>query len=287
MKHFVILLAVLSLSFSAIDLTEQDAAFPVVLVHGAWESGDIWSELIPLLHSNNVAAPVLLGHGGDKFTDPSTITLADYVAQVERVVQNLTRPVMLVGHSFGGITVSQVAENIPENIRVLVYIAAFLPQDKDSLQTLAGLDTDSELPPFIQFSQFYNNLTAGAENIFLGGCDVNQTLIQATTNDLLMEREPLIPQADRVSLTEKFANLPKFYISTALDKAVSPKFQMWMVDRVGVNQVLTLQSGHLPMICDTQDLANDLNALISAYSSAMVLFPSLISLMVLLSAFLM
>lgn len=77
----------------------------------------------------------LAGHGTDttSFTD---ITFRTYVDQIMAAIGTRTN-VVLVGHSFAGLVISQVAEEIPAQIKGLVFPAPALPQDGDSLLSLA------------------------------------------------------------------------------------------------------------------------------------------------------
>jgi pimeloyl-ACP methyl ester carboxylesterase len=90
----------------------------IVLVHGAWSDGSAWSQEIPILEKagHRVIAVQLPEH-----------SLADDVATVKRAIDLLGGPVILVGHSYGGMVISNAAYNNPK-VKGLVYIAAFAPQ---------------------------------------------------------------------------------------------------------------------------------------------------------------
>lgn len=87
---------------------------------------------------HSVAAVDLPGREGSARGD---VTMADHVAAVRAAIEAAgPEPVTLVGHSFGGMVISAVAEAAPERIATLVYVAAYLPQDGDSMQALAESD---------------------------------------------------------------------------------------------------------------------------------------------------
>ena len=90
----------------------------VILVHSAWLGGWQWKETIThLKHEHlNVIAPDLVGHGSDK-TPPNEITMDDYVNQLIELIDAEENPVVLVGHSFNGITISRVAELRPKKVK--------------------------------------------------------------------------------------------------------------------------------------------------------------------------
>ena len=82
-----------------------------MLVHGACTGGWCWEKVAPLLEANGhrVCAPDLPGLGKDN-TPPANVTLADNVEKLSRLLDKMDEPVVLVGHSLGGITISQLAE---------------------------------------------------------------------------------------------------------------------------------------------------------------------------------
>jgi pimeloyl-ACP methyl ester carboxylesterase len=112
-----------------------------VLVHGSWHGAWCWHRVVPELEAlgHRVLAPDLPGHGDDA-TAPAQLTLKAYAECVATVICSATEPVVLVGHSFAGIVISQVAELVPERISRLVYLTAFLPANGQSLSRLATAD---------------------------------------------------------------------------------------------------------------------------------------------------
>src|SRR5690242_4856292 len=98
-----------------------------VMAHGAWHGGWCWTKVVPLLERAGHAAiaPDLPGHGADT-TPAREVTLQAYTDRVCQVALAQAEPVVLVGHSMGGLVISQAAEQCPEAMRTLVYITAFL-----------------------------------------------------------------------------------------------------------------------------------------------------------------
>jgi pimeloyl-ACP methyl ester carboxylesterase len=95
----------------------------IVLVHGTWVDGSSWNKVIPILQNagHKVIAVQLPLH-----------SLADDIATVKRAIDLVGGPVILVGHSYGGFVITNAAYNNP-NVNGLVYIAAFAPNEGQSL----------------------------------------------------------------------------------------------------------------------------------------------------------
>jgi pimeloyl-ACP methyl ester carboxylesterase len=99
----------------------------IVLVHGGWADGSGWSKEIPILMAagHKVIAVQLPLH-----------SLSDDVATVKRAVEHVGGPTILVGHSYGGAVITNAGYNNP-NVKGLVYIAAFAPDEGQSLSNFA------------------------------------------------------------------------------------------------------------------------------------------------------
>ena len=97
----------------------------IVLVHGGWADGSSWSKVIPILQK--------AGHGVIAVQLPLH-SLADDVATVKRAIDHIGGPVILVGHSYGGAVITNAGHNNP-NVKGLVYVAAFAPDDGQSLSS--------------------------------------------------------------------------------------------------------------------------------------------------------
>ncbi len=111
----------------------------IVLVHGAFAGAWCWEPVLPGLRAagHEVEAIDLPGSG----EDPTPVSEVSLDAYAERVCGVLARgrPAVLVGHSMGGMVVTQAAARCPEHVAALVYVAAFLPGDGQSLMDLVSL----------------------------------------------------------------------------------------------------------------------------------------------------
>jgi pimeloyl-ACP methyl ester carboxylesterase len=95
----------------------------IVLVHGAWADAGSWDKVIPILQKagHHVIAVELPEH-----------SLADDIATTKRAINLIGGPVTLVGHSYGGMVITNAGYNNP-NVKNLVYIAAFAPKEGQSI----------------------------------------------------------------------------------------------------------------------------------------------------------
>jgi len=220
----------------------------IVLVHGAWSDATAWKEVTPVLEAKgfNVLAVNLPGHGSD--TTPFTsITLQSYVDVVKKEIGDY-KNVTLVGHSMAGMVISQVAEDMPGSIKKLIYLAAYLPVDGQSLLDLAKTDADSHAGKFLQVDQ----ATASAAIHKDGVVDIFVADAPKNIQDKFargVQPDPVIPFTLPVKLSAaRFGAVEKVYIYTTNDHALSYAKQQAMVKDAQVKKEYILNSSHTPFI---------------------------------------
>jgi pimeloyl-ACP methyl ester carboxylesterase len=227
----------------------------IILVHGAWSDASAWDAVVPLLKAagREVIVVNLSGHGKDT-TSFSVITFQTYVDQVKSAIGG-RKKVILVGHSFAGLVISQVAEEIPGQVKELIYLAAALPHDGDNLLSLAKQDPASHIGKYLTIDEAHGAAIIskdGAADVFAADAPLNiQEYLAAN-----IKPEPLAPLATSVHLTEKnFGSIKKVYIHTLNDHAISYPAQQYMVKNGNVAVVYTLASSHTPFISMPDKLA--------------------------------
>lgn len=133
-----------------------------VLVHGAWHGGWCWQRVTPLLRASGheVLTPTLTGLGERSHLANAEVDLNTHVQDVVNVLEyEDLRNVILVGHSYGGMVITGVAERAADRLAHVVYLDAFVPQDGQALADLVasqfrdGLQQQAQasgglLPPF-------------------------------------------------------------------------------------------------------------------------------------------
>lgn len=216
----------------------------IVLVHGAWSDASAWNAVSPLLKAQGyeVIDINLPGHGKDN-TPLAGISLASYAEVVRKAIGSKPN-IILVGHSMAGIVISQVAEQIPNQIKRLVYLAAFLPANGESLLSLAQQDADSHIGKYLQVNKEQGNAAIAKDGIV----DVFAADAPEPVAGILVAQfrpEPLAPLATPVTLSDgNFGKVAKTYIHTINDHAVSYSFQQKMVSRSNVAREYALPSSH-------------------------------------------
>jgi pimeloyl-ACP methyl ester carboxylesterase len=224
----------------------------IVLLHGAFQTGEsTWRKVRPELESKGykVILVTLPGRDGDG-ADPHSLSLDLYRDTVLHAIAGESQPVVLVGHSFGGVTISNVAEAAPDKIKALVYLSAYLPHNGESLMTLAMTDGDSYLakPGNLVLSPDYSVASILDEQkaeIFAN--DATGEDRDAIVASLVPEAAG--PQGVPVTLTpENFGRVPKFYIQTAVDHCVSFSLQQRMASSTALVKVTVIEAGHASYI---------------------------------------
>jgi len=118
-----------------------ETKYTFVLVHGAWAGGWEWKKVGAelLRNGHTVYRPTHTGQGERMHLASPEITLDTHITDVVNVVlfEDL-RDIVLMGHSYGGMVISGVADKVPDRIKCLIYVDAFVPEDGESLNAMTG-----------------------------------------------------------------------------------------------------------------------------------------------------
>jgi pimeloyl-ACP methyl ester carboxylesterase len=219
-----------------------------VLVHGSWMGKFCWAEVISKLEARGHAVLTMdLPAHGDDATPSNAVTLENYRDAVIQLIGDRTN-VILVGHSMAGMPISAVAEAIPNQLKALVFVSAYLPRNEESLLQLSQEDKESLVSSHWRQDdpEHYSPPWIAAEGIV----DVFRADCSPQVQEMVKSRhrpEPLSPLATPVTLTEgNYGSVPRYYIETLNDHAVSHQLQNLMLSRVSVNHRFQLSSSHCP-----------------------------------------
>lgn len=216
----------------------------VVLVHGAFADSSSWNEVIPDLLAQGypviAAANPLRGVATD----------ADYVANI---VAAIPGPVILVGHSYGGIVISDAAAGL-DNVKALVFVAAFAPEAGENAVQLSGQFPGSTLGP-----------TLSPLPLPDGGVDLSikpEEFWSQFAADLPEDQAALMAATQRpvteAALTEgagepAWKSIPSWFVYAELDKNIPAAVEVFMAERAGAVKTVEVQgASHVVMLSQPQ-----------------------------------
>jgi pimeloyl-ACP methyl ester carboxylesterase len=213
----------------------------VILVHGAWADGSSWSKVIPLLLARGLRVTAV---------QLALTSLKDDVATVKRALALEDGPTVLVGHSYGGVVITE-AGNDPK-VSALVYIAAFAP---DAGQSVGSLGASAEPAPMAAEvrpdAQGFLKLTeAGVKNGFA------QDLSPTEKDALFAAQAPTAASAfgENVSAAA-WKTKPSWYLVANQDRAIQPSLERAMAKTIKA-KTIEVHASHVAMLARPQETAN-------------------------------
>ena len=231
-----------------------------VLVHGAWHGAWCWHKVVAELErrGHSVEAVDLPGHGLDR-TPLEQVSLDAYSDRVVATLESADEPAVLVGHSMGGLVITEAAERVPQLVSQLVYLCAFLVPAGVHPQAVNGME-GSEVPTVLIPSEDPQSTTvdpAGLERVFYGDC---------SAEDIALARALLVPQkmslfGSGLSHTEgSWGTVARHYVVCTQDRAITEAAQRAMIAGAPCQKVTTLETSHSPFFSAPGELADALEA---------------------------
>jgi len=214
----------------------------IVLVHGAFVDGSSWNGVVAKLQRK--------GYHVSSVQNPLT-SLADDVAATRRVLAREDGPVLLVGHSWGGVVITEVAANAP-NVAGLVYVAALAPDLHQSAVDL--MKQGAPMPSAQSISKDANGFLWLDRARY--HADFAADVPESVTRVLAAAQVPIAAKAfnepvDQVGWKDK----PSWYVLTTQDRAVSPALQKTIAEHIGA-KVVPVASSHLVPVSHAGALAD-------------------------------
>ncbi|WP_432154352.1 alpha/beta fold hydrolase [Streptomyces tricolor] len=216
----------------------------VVLIHGAFADASSWSGVVERLqrHGHRVLAPALPLRG-----------LASDAAYIRSVLDSVTGPVVLVGHSYGGAVISQAAADTP-HVRALVYVAAFVPEVGESALQLTDRFPGSTLGQ-ATVTQYYP-LPGGGQGEeliikkdlfrrqFAAGVPVRTAQVMAAG-----QRPITLAALQEPATAAAWKTIPSWYLVATEDRNIPPAAERWMAERAGARTV-AVRAPHAVSVSD-------------------------------------
>ena len=233
----------------------------IVLVHGAFADSSSWNGVIKILESDGysvvAAANPLRSVKGD----------ADYVSSI---VESIKTPVVLVGHSYGGLVISEAAKG-HENVASLVYVAAFAPETGESALALSGKFPGSTLGPTLAPPV---TLSDGGKDLYIQ----QDKFPEQFAADVVKKEAQLMAVAQRpvteAALSEPagepaWKKTPAWFVYGDKDKNIPPQALAFMAERAHSKQTVAVKgASHVVMISHPREVAEIIEKAATAKSAA-------------------
>jgi pimeloyl-ACP methyl ester carboxylesterase len=217
----------------------------IVLVHGAWADGSSWSRVTHRLQDR--------GYTVDVAPNPLRSVAGD-AAYLKAILATISGPVVLVGHSYGGAVITNAAVG-NSNVKALVYVDAFMPDQGESVIELVGAKPGSALatnPTDVFNFVPYPGAPAGDLDLYLKP----RVFVQAFGNDL-PKAESRVLAASQRPLTLSAGNEPsgppawktiRSFAVVGTKDLVLPKAEQAFMARRANARITRIKAGHLSMV---------------------------------------
>jgi pimeloyl-ACP methyl ester carboxylesterase len=237
-----------------------------VLVHGACHGAWCWARLVPELEAlGHKATAIDLPALGDDSTPIADVTFDMTIGRVVDVLKQQSEPVLLVGHSLAGVSISASAERAPEKIARLVYLTALLPgngQTVDSVYASPNAfpetpDRSAERSP--DGLSYYFKPENARRRFYHDVSDDDFAFAMAH-----LKPQPTIMLTSVLNLTrERYGRVKRAYIHCTDDRSIAIALQREMVARNPCDPVVTMTTSHSPFLSAPKVLAEVLDDIAS------------------------
>jgi pimeloyl-ACP methyl ester carboxylesterase len=241
-----------------------------VLVHGAFAGSWIWERLTTRLQAaGHLVQAFDLPGLGDDYTPTAEVTLDSCAARLCDVLASNPQPALVVGNSMGGVIATEGAARCPERVAALVYVAAFVPQDGQSLLDLTklpeGADDQVQANITIEGEPPVAVMPAAASRQALYGSCAQEVAEWAIVRQ---RPQPVAPFVTPVSIPPgSLDGINRYYVLCKRDRAIPPSLQRRMIAGHTFAGVVELDTDHTPQLSMTDELAEALQGF-ARHSSA-------------------
>lgn len=232
-----------------------------VLVHGSWQGAWAWDTIVPRLAARgHRAIAVDLPGNGHRPPVAIPVRLDHYAAHLAEVIAAESEPVILVGHSGGGIAVTAALARVPERVRLAVYLCAFMLPE--------GMTNDGfyarYLKPEMRGAVARKTLSADGQFASVNADDACEVFYQCADPALARAAAARLtpsPEGPRHDPMPALTEVPRVYIETLQDRSVHLELQRIMQGLVPCREVIALDTDHAPQLSMPDTLADVLDRL--------------------------
>ncbi|WP_445115865.1 alpha/beta hydrolase [Acinetobacter sp. WZC-1] len=212
----------------------------IILVHGFWGNSLHWQHVIPLLVKENLNVQAV---------EIPLTSLADDVERTNKMINQASGPVLLVGHSYGGAVITEAGNH--EKVAGLVYIAAFAPDHSESPGTItqqnppqaaASLYPDSDGYLWIKADQYHDG--------FCQDLDPSESIAMAVA-----QKAPLAATFSDAISAPAWKVKPCWYQISTQDRMIAPDNQRKMSARLNAREIIELEASHASLASRPQEVA--------------------------------
>ena len=231
-----------TLSAAHADAPARAAKPTIILAHGTWADGSSWSRVIPLLEKD--------GYTVISVQNPLT-SVADDVATVRRVIEAQAGPVVVVGHSYGGVVITQAAAGEPA-VTALVYVAGFAPDTGESVVTLnamfpatpvaAAIVPDAAGYLYVDRAKFHA--------VFCADLPDREAGVLAAVQQPVFNACFGTPAG-----AAAWKSVPSWYLVSRQDRVISPDLERFMAKRMGAHTA-QIDSSHASLLSHPEAVAD-------------------------------
>lgn len=223
-----------------------------LLIHGSCHGAWCWRDVIPALQAlgHEARAIDMPSHG----EDPTPVSEVTLEGCRDAILAASSPDTIILGHSWGGYPISAAAEAAPDAMRGLIYLCAYVPMSGLSMVDMRKRAARQPLMPAVRRAEDGVSMTFDPEQVpqlFYHDCP-------AEAVDYAMARlcpQAIRPQTTPLTVTERFAGVPKAYIRCEGDRAIPPEYQAEMTRDWPEGTVYTLPTSHSPFFSDPAGLA--------------------------------
>ena len=213
----------------------------ILLVHGAFADGSSWSKVIPILERD--------GYDVTAVQIPLT-ALADDIAKTKRVIEAQKGPVVVVGHSYGGLVITGAAAG-NSNVKSLVYVAAFAPDANETVAAAGAKFAPAPLATALvpDAAGFLYIDRTKFHDVFCKDIPAAEARVMAAT------QKPVNGGVFGASLPEAaWRTIPSWYIVSSDDRAINPDLERFYAKRAGA-KTTEIKASHVPFLSHPKEVA--------------------------------